>query len=208
MTAAMAAAMMLFARKQDSLLHVLASPEFEKSGKFFPDSADEASMLELREFPFVRLLGKVRGLKNASAVDYKELVMHAQENVDELVPVPVMTIDDSHRLLIIGDTSVSLSPLEFKLYSYYASSESFEPGGNNFPTRLKDLLQVPHDDDYGHKIIKTISQINRKIKTKLDEKYPVESYVISTDGIYGKSYGIRLPLQKRKWKKTHASKFS
>lgn len=102
MSAAIAIAMTMFGRREDTLTHVLVSKEFEQSKKFFPETPEEVNQITLCEFPYVRLRDKLSWFRMTPTVSYADLVRRAQEEVNLLHVPAVAQLSKRMRTVTIG----------------------------------------------------------------------------------------------------------
>lgn len=111
MSVHLAAALSLFGRENDKLLHVLTSEEYEFKG-FYPLSKKEDKALELSEIPFIRLrsvLGNEVNLKNT----YYEFVEQTQKQLKALTDKTQLILKAENKEVRYGLNSLQLEPVEF-----------------------------------------------------------------------------------------------
>lgn len=214
MSVAMAFALSLFGRKQDVLSHVLVSPDFEKSGKFYPEDEIESKQLVLAEFSYIRLREKLPLLKENPHASYTELVQLAQQGLDELLVQHPLTFDIKKRSISIGDKKLNLTPYEFAFYQLVATQRKPLPAGKKFTNELEEKFSslyekvrvsrrdsINKQENIEQKITKCRSSINEKL-TKLLGTEKAQCYYIQSEGGYGnKTYRISLPRKKVKIRK-------
>lgn len=216
MSADLAIAMTIYGTDNDKMYHVIASPEFCEMGLYFPRNSKEAKHLILVEKPYVKL--KYRASEKEE--DIHKIIENVQSTVDSAINLPKMTIHTASRRIVIDDKEISLPPMIFAIYLFFARQKKFIPGGKSFSDQhIEELWNIyckvaPSE---GHKlrvqgggydksrkidftqVQKAIPTI-RNIFSKFFGKDSIsEFYVISTEGSYAdKRYGIRLPKSKIK----------
>ncbi len=125
MGVALALAMSLFGRPQDTLSHVLVSSPFESHPAFFypppepqvllvgappqqrPVSTAEAKV-QLAEIPFLRLSGLLDETLAQGAESWSDLIMRAQAHIG----APKLVIDTGKGRILAGGVPVPLRPVE------------------------------------------------------------------------------------------------
>lgn len=218
MSVDMAIALSIFGTDNDRMYHVIASPEFVETKKYFPESEKEAKMLFLIEKPFIKLKYKA-----SSALYQKqnigELVNRVQEEIDSSISLPGIVLHTADKRLCIGNVECRFQPLVFAVYMFFAKQGKFIRGGKNFSKIHSEALWKLYDKispSYGQRdrvakagleygkidfdlVQKSISIIRNKLVELLEGENIVEFYTISSEGSYAdKKYGIRLPKSKIK----------
>lgn len=126
-------ALQLYGRPQDSLLHVLVTPEFEAHPEFFYPTKEGGDIrskngkvlnpgeacVDLAEIPFIRLREKF-SLKDLENLSFKPTIKNIQSMLDSLLDVPPVMIDLKERSLSIGQALVKLDPIQIVLYNFLA----------------------------------------------------------------------------------------
>lgn len=215
MSVDLAIALSIFGDDNDRMYHVIASPEFAETKKFYPETEEEAKMLYLVEKPFVKL--KYKDAADTQQREISKLVEKVQERIDSSVSLPDLTIRISERLIRIGEVDCYFQPLVFAVYLFFAKQEKFVRGGKNFSKTHSEALWKLYQKispSYGHRdrvakagleegkidfevVQKAISIIRNKISELLEGQNIAEFYTISQEGTYAdKKYGIRLPKSK------------
>ena len=218
MSADLFGAMMIFGRDGDKIFHVMASREFEKTGKYFPATENEANELVLIEKNYIRLRDKL-GFDNDIAKPVDQLIAEAQNKIDETISLHDLIIRKSERSLQIGDVKIYLQPLQFAIYLFFARKKDFVRGGKRITmTNSKEIKKLYrscatsqgqadrvfqtsfHNDIIDFDVVqKVISQTSRTIRKNMGNIPIAEHYVITSKGSYAdKKYGIRLPRKKVK----------
>lgn len=153
-------AMSLFGREQDSMSHVLVSPEYEGHFDFFYPTSDSRiiyandprrtpldtrnATVQLADIPFIRLRHMIPGdIRAQQKNSYSDFIDKAQAQF----PEPELTISVPDRTLIIEGTRIKLSAVLFTWYHLLAKAR-VEAGEND-----KGYISI-QDDDLGKKFLK------------------------------------------------------
>lgn len=158
-------AMSLFGRNQDSMSHVLVSPEYEGHFDFFYPTRDSRIIygrdarqtpldtrdahVELANIPFLRLRNAIPGdIRLQRQQSYNDFIDQAQHQFSE----PEITLSLSKKALIAEGIEISLPAAYFTWY-YLLAREKINADGNasggyvsGFDTDLKDKIL----DCYSH----------------------------------------------------------
>ncbi len=212
-------ALNIFARRRDRAYHVLASPEFEKTGRYFPENEKEAGQIKLINKPFLRLREKLPEFSLMNARDIENLFEETQKEVNNFVQLDDLILNTKEKALSIGDVSIRLQPLQFAIYLFFFRQKQFIKGGKNISrTNSRSIMRAYrsvspskgqtdrvfrttfHNEIIDFDVVqKAISSIASKIRKALKNKALAEFYIICSEGAYAdKYYGIRLPKDKRK----------
>ena len=213
----LAAALQIFGRENDRLLHVLTSEKNEFKG-FYPANNKEAKELELSEIPFVSLrplLIDVLKDKKFSNLKYSEVVSLSRSKLKELSEKNFLLLDLPKCRIIYGNKEAKLEKVELGIYNLIyelktegklaLSREYLE--STEFAVRLKTFLQDTYHR-YFDEINKNIwynknfqieelrskfSNIKRKISPIFSTEETAEQFLISdVVDVYGsKAYGIK-----------------
>ncbi|MCX7880658.1 MAG: CRISPR-associated ring nuclease Csm6 [Ignavibacteria bacterium] len=217
MSVDVAFAMGLFARDNDRMYHILASKEFEASGKYFPETKEEAESLLLKEKQFIRLRHYLSDTVLNREISYRDLVGYVQREIEQRIELKPLTINIEKRSIRIGDKVITFPPFVFAVYLFFAKEGRFIRGGKNFSRSNSEKLwkiyrrvstsrgQLERVRKYAFHngyvdfdvVQKAISNIRNAIKTALSSSPLAEYYTISVEGSYAdKKYGIRLGRDK------------
>lgn len=212
-------ALNIYARSQDRAYHILASSDFERSGKFFPSNPQEAKELTLVNKPFLRFRKKLPEYTMMNIADIDALFTETQRQVNSLLPFEDLSLNISERTIYIGKTELRLPPMQFAIYLFFFRQKHFVRGGKNISrTNSKAIMSAYrsispskgqadrvfrttfHNEIIDFDVVqKAISSIAAKIRTILKNNALAEFYIIAPEGSYAdKYYGIRLPREKRK----------
>jgi len=170
MSAYMGFALSLYAREGDKLFHVLASENFENSGKFYPRVKTNKDLI-LSEVPFIRLrpvLKDKHGYKNKT---YSEIIEQSQKELERLNEDGVV-IDMKKRTISYNGKSVKINPVHLALYLFFV----FLKEKNTHSFNIKDFVKI---SDRENKHINQIYNLYLKIYGKTPEEY--ESMFSSKD---------------------------
>jgi len=125
------AALQLFGRPWDRLYHVLVTPEFETNPYFFykpkknrviscklPDGVTKRlntkdADIYLIDLPFIRLGNRL----SLHGKGFTDLVSEGQKEIDMAVIQPDVSVDLSKRVLQIGDSVISMPPVQLVIYT-------------------------------------------------------------------------------------------
>ncbi|MGB9773831.1 MAG: CRISPR-associated ring nuclease Csm6 [Bacteroidota bacterium] len=202
MSVAMAFALSLFGRRDDTLYHVLVSPEFEASKKFFPETTEEGSQLILAEVPYIRLREKLPLLEEYPHASFSDLVAIAQGVVDQMMYLPQLVFERNTHTVIIGDQRIMFRPFDFAFYLFCAKRKAPVPAGKSFgDANWKKLWRLYErlSPSYGHRervrksfssaqrdalLTKSASTIRRTLAQALG-KGVARYYAVTSIGQYG-----------------------
>lgn len=142
MSVHLAAALSLFARENDKLLHVLTSEEYEFKG-FYPQTKKEDKALELAEIPFIRLrsvLGDEVNLKKT----YYDFVEQTQRHLKVLTDKTKLILKADNKEVRYGLNYVQLEPIEFAfLFKFLENKlDGREPLSIGYLADVEFALQV------------------------------------------------------------------
>lgn len=214
MSVAAAFALSLFGRPHDKLYHMLVSPEFEKSKKYFPEQDDEAAQLVLSEIPYIRLREKLPLLREHPRALYSDLVAIAQQRINEMEHLPPLIFETATRSVHIGGKRIAFQPFDFAFYFFVARQRRPVLGGKRFSdAKWKRLLNLyeKFSPSAGHteRVRKTISGkekdqrltksgsvIRHKLRTALGEQL-ANYYAVASEGSYADVH-YRILLDKQK----------
>ena len=132
MSIAAAFAMSLFARPHDDMFHVVASKDLENRGILFPASPDECAGVHAVSVPFIRLRPKLKSAGLDTAAPFSELVRAAQAEIDDMLALPLLTLDCRERTAYIGETAIPMPPKVFAVYRFFAEAPEPVRGGKHF----------------------------------------------------------------------------
>lgn len=174
MSISMAVAMMLFGRKQDTLSHVIATKEFERSQKAYPTHQDK-DQIKLIFVPYIRLRNNLPQIKDYGARTFRELVTNAQKELDSKRKKPsIKPIQQEHSVVFEG-TKIKFQPLQYAFYMYlleqkkvFVSKGFFKEG--EFEKYCDKLFQRKSARSINYNIEtfrKLRSEINAKIRSEL-----------------------------------------
>ena len=206
MSVHLAAALSLFGRENDKLLHVLTSEEFEFKG-FYPLSKKEDKALELSEIPFIRLrsvLGDEVNFKNS----YYEFVEQTQKQLKTLTDKTQFILKTETKEIRYGLNSIQLEPIEFAfLFKLLENKlDGKEPVSIGYLADIDFAVQVyefirekyPYNyfDDkkrspwwkvgFGREAIRSKrSKINKKISALFDDDLMEDEFCIQSIRDYG-----------------------
>lgn len=220
MSVHLAAALSLFGRENDKLLHVLTSEEFEFKG-FYPLSKKEDKALELAEIPFIRLrsvLGNEVNLKNT----YYDFVEQTQKQLKALTDKTRLILKAETKEVRYGLNSIQLEPLEFAfLFKFleqkldgneplsigYLADVHFAILVNEF---IREKYPYHYFDDkkrspwwkvgFGREAIRTKrSKINKKLAVLFDDDITANDFCIQSIRDYGNtSFFVKADKEKIK----------
>ncbi len=217
MSIAMAYALSLFGRKDDKLSHVLVSKEFENSKKFYPENKSEDKQIVLANVPFVRLREKLPLLKEYPRATYTEFVSLTQQEINNMVVLPQLIVDRSNHTIEIAGKKITLPPFNFAVYNFFLEKGTFVRGEKYLNQKDAELLWKIYNQyavSKGHiekakatwfknqrveigVLVKSISQIKRRMRSTFTDFPWIDNYIISTRGTYGvKEYGILIEKSK------------
>jgi len=211
------AALQIFGREHDKLLHVLTSEENEFKG-FYPLNTKQSKELELSEIPFVSLrplLADAISDKKFSSLKFTEVVSLSRAKLRELSEKNFLIIDLQRSRLVYGNNEAKLERVEMGIYyliyelktegQLSLSREYLE--SKEFAHRLKVFLEETFrryfDEGYktawfnkGFEIADLrpkFSNIKKKVCTLFPSKELAEPFFISdVINVYGgKAYGIK-----------------
>lgn len=206
MSVHLAAALSLFGRENDKLLHVLTSEEYEFKG-FYPLSKKEDKALELAEIPFIRLrsvLGDEVNLKNT----YYEFVEQTQKQLKALTDKTKLILKTENKEVRYGLNSIQLEPIEFAfLFKFLENKlDGKEPlsigylADVEFAAQVYDFIREKYpyhyfDDKkrspwwrvgFGREAIRSKrSKINKKISSLFDDDITGDEYCLQSIRDYG-----------------------
>ena len=138
MGAVMAAAMSVYARRDDAMSHVLVSPPYENRPDFFyPDPADPESQraVTLARIPLVSLRGHLPDHLLARPLSYEALVREVTEGLSR----PRLEIDLVRGDLRAAGVRLGLPPLEAAFYAWLALMRT--RGGESVTARAADASE-------------------------------------------------------------------
>jgi CRISPR-associated protein (TIGR02584 family) len=211
MSATMATVMSLFARKDDTLTHILVHPEFEKSKKFFPTSTKESKQLRLVHYPFIRLRGKVDLVRNYQDLTFTELTKMSQQVIDH-IDAPPLILNSKKLNVKVGEHEVMLTPKQFAVYMYYAKQKEWILGGKAAPDSMREEIQKyvkeknrkeiwtksDTPDFFNTEVLKVLSEIKLKFRKEFRGLVSPDLYIVCPEKRGGtKYYGIEIPSSKR-----------
>lgn len=167
MSTAMAFALSLFGRKEDKLYHVLVSERFEKSRRFFPETAEEAQELVLTEVPYIRLREKLPLLREFPRASFTDYVAIAQGEIDKLITLAPLVFERRTCTVRIGEYVVRFRPFDFAFYLFVAQRKKPIQGGKHFSEknwqRLKTLYEsLAPSAGHRERVARTISRKYRE----------------------------------------------
>jgi hypothetical protein len=130
----LAGVLQVYGRPEDRLYHVLVSPEFESHPEFFyiPKRPcllnlskgkrldTRKARIELAEVPYIRLRAFLPEDLLKESLPFTELVDRAQKHLRALERLEPVKVDMASHRLVIGDTVISLSPAQARLYTAFA----------------------------------------------------------------------------------------
>jgi CRISPR-associated protein (TIGR02584 family) len=175
-------AMSLFGRAEDSLSHVLVSPDFEMNPQFFYPTP-QPSILKLRDgrevstaeaeiylapIPFIRLQGTPNSLKLPEGKKYVELVKEAQSFLDKDERKLPLKINLITKEISVDNTVIKVSDYELLLYVLFAEKKSQNLGDDGF-VQLNSLCWADFEGAF-----------NRIMKAR-DEDESLCSNLVGTD---------------------------
>lgn len=172
-------ALQLYGRPDDALSHVLVyPPELEMDKTFFyPPPEDrlfrlqdgrvlksEQIQVELAEIPVLLLKGKIPLLQEGTELGYSDLVSLTQGEFELLhSPMPLI-INRISCSLHIGEIPVSLTPLEFALYLFFARRRL--GGCHTFGCPGCEKCFIPSGEFYNSETIAQLKAILQEIGTR------------------------------------------
>ena len=117
MSVALGLGMNLYAREQDSLIHIMVDDSlFNNRDWFFPDDpSDPKQRIEVGEIPFIRLNDEATRRMDVSNPD--RVLEIAQTRIDNSLQSPEIRIRKAE--IICGDQHYKLSPSEIRLLRYF-----------------------------------------------------------------------------------------
>lgn len=206
MSVHLAAALSLFGRENDKLLHVLTSEEFEFRG-FYPLTKKEDKALELSEIPFIRLrsvLGDEVNLK----ISFYQFVEQTQKQLKTLTDKTQLILKAGSKEVRYGLNSIQLEPIEFAfLFKFLESKlDGNKPLSIGYLADIEFALSVyefirekyPYhyfDDKkrspwwkvgFGREAIRSKrSKINKKISALFDDDLMRDEFCIQSNRNYG-----------------------
>lgn len=216
MSVDLALAMTVFSNDKDKMYHVVASPKFTETKKFFPLSPADEKELNIFEKPYIRI--NVSNIKNASSIE--QIMNYAQEQLNNRIELPPLEIYINNREIKINNSIIQMQPQPFAVYLFFAKhAGKFIEGGKKFADRhLKEIWDIYNQvsSSYGHmqrvvasslrqgqinieNLLKAISTIKNQIIQALNNDILSDFYIINTVGNYAnKKYGIKLQKNKVK----------
>jgi CRISPR-associated protein (TIGR02584 family) len=154
-------ALQLYGRPQDTLLHVLVDEAFQHHPEFFYPPRQprllrtsdgrllDASQarIDVADIPYLRFRDKLLTTPAEAESGFGMAIARGQQRLDTLLDLPRLVIMHRTRCIRIGETELTLPPLEFVLYAWLARFrvQQAEAGeGDGFVT-FDDLDAVRHD---------------------------------------------------------------
>lgn len=206
MSVHLAAALSLFGRENDKLLHVLTSEEFEFRG-FFPLDKNEDSALELAEIPFIRLRS-VLGDEVNILRSYYDLVKETQIRLKSLTDKTRIILKAETKEVKFGINSVQLEPVEFAFYFKFLEkkldgADTLSIGflaDTEFARSVYEFIKEKYPYHYfdeskrkpwwlvgfGREAVRTKrSKINKKISVLFEDEFTANQFFISSIRDYG-----------------------
>ncbi len=206
MSVHLAAALSLFGRENDKLLHVLTSEEYEFKG-FYPMNKKEDKALELSEIPFIRLrsvIGNEVNLKNT----YYEFVKQTQKQLKALTDKTQLILKAENKEGRYGLNSIQLEPIEFAfLFKFIENKlDGNEPlsvgylADIDFANQVYEFIREKYPYHYfderkrspwwkigfGREAIRSKrSKINKKLSALFDDDITLNQFCIQSIRDYG-----------------------
>ena len=117
MSAYMGFALSIYAREGDKLYHVLASKEFEDTGRFYPEKKKNKDLI-LSEVPFIKLRPVLKDKIDYKNKTYSEIIEQSQRELERLKEDGVM-IDIKKRTINYKGNTVKFEPAHLALYLFF-----------------------------------------------------------------------------------------
>lgn len=214
----LAFAMMLYAKNSDKMYHIVAQQDYQQSKQLFPKNKDDEDKIFLFEKKFLRLNNLVN-THNINSYTYRELIELAQNEIDSSINLGNLIIDKTDLSITIENKKITLQPLQFAVYLFFAKENKFVKGGKQFTKTSSQKIwriyrQISNSVGQRERVAKysfnneildfdiiqkIISTLKNKINKATNYSPLTEYYIIKSKGNYaGKTYGIALPKTKIK----------
>ena len=164
MSAYMGFALSIYAREGDKLFHVLASDDFEKTGRFYPEKKNNKDLI-LSEVPFIKLRPVLNDKVDYKNKSYTEIIEQSQKELERLNEKGI-TIDIKKRTLNYKGNAVKFEPAHLALYLFFVflkrtESHSFNIQGFTKKDKTDENLNV-------EKVYKLYLQLCSKTQTEYE----------------------------------------
>lgn len=166
MSAYMGFALSLYAREGDMLFHVLASKEFEATGKFYPERKNNKDLV-LSEVPFIRLRPLLRDKTEYKNITYTEIIEKTQEELESIREDGII-IDINKCLISYRSKKLKIPPIQLALYLFFV--EHKRKGNSSINIRELDK----ENSSYVEEIYRIYLQITGKTKKEYEETFTPE----------------------------------
>lgn len=177
----MGMALSFLGRENDKLWHIVASKEFESSGKYFPEKKSEVSALTLSEISYVNLRPVLKQLlmkKEVAEFSFNDLVFQTQKLLKKHSS-PKLIINCSTMYIRFSDNvPVKLSDTEFAIY--YLICINKKEGCNTTISNISYTLCKDKDkiELYKKRVLTYINKLNKKIEKAVNDFDYAGKYVI------------------------------
>lgn len=206
----LAAALSIFGREQDKLLHILTAEEFEFKG-FYPVTKEEQNALTLAEIPFIKLRSLIISDDRRNKIynmQFSEIVNYTQDQLELITDERKLVLSIETKELIFDGASQKLEPIEFALYHQLVNSklESAQKlsihtiTSSDFAAKIVSFIESNYEYYYFREETKDPwwgrgftaenfrsrrAKINKKIKSLIKDKKLKEQFEISSNRVYG-----------------------
>lgn len=206
MSVHLAAALSLFGREEDKLLHVLTGEKFEFRG-FFPLNKTEEKAVELAEIPYIRLRSVIAEDVNVTR-SYYDLVKETQFRLKSLTDKTRIILKAETKEVKYGIKSIQLEPVEFAFYFKFLEkkldgADTLSTGylaDTEFARSIYEFIKEKYPYHYfdeskrkpwwqvgfGREAIRSKrSKINKKLSILFDDERSASEFFISSRRDYG-----------------------
>jgi len=209
MSSYLALAMNFFGREQDTLSHVLVSPEKYEDPKcefFYPTPANDEAEVELAEIPFIRLRNSLEKAYGTTTLDFDLLMKITHYTPDEWYKEVNTQFDVDSKTLTVEwpgqSIDIEIPPKEAAIYLTLYQSENpvSVAESQKMIMNYKKFSERPvkKDSFYPDKLIKDISHFNKSTISAIPAFIIPHIEMAQTDEKSENRYTIRLPIEKRK----------
>ena len=136
MSAYMGFALSICAREGDKLYHVLATEDFERTGKFFPEKKNNKDLI-LSEVPFIKLRPVLKDKLDYKDKTYSEIIEQSQKELERLNEDGI-TIDIKKRELSYKGKKIKLEPIHLAIYMFFVLLKKTESHSINIKGFTKE----------------------------------------------------------------------
>lgn len=159
MSAYLGFALSLYAREGDKLFHVLASSEFENTGRFYPLSKNKKDLI-LSEVPFIKLRPVLKDKLDYKNKTYSEIIEQSQIELERLNEDGI-TIDIKKHLLSFKGKTVRIPATHLAFYLFFI----------NLKRKGVDGFDIENLDSENNNYVKEIYEIYLKLIGKTAKEY-------------------------------------